>query len=77
LANKKQRNQTIKRYFHERDKYATYDVGKRVLLWDFSHSNRGKHTEFQKLWLEPYVISTVVNNSSYLLKDDHNILFSL
>jgi hypothetical protein len=30
----------------------------KVLLWDSSHANRGKHSKFQKLWLGPYKISS-------------------
>jgi hypothetical protein len=47
-----------------------------VLLWDSAHTDKGKHSKFQKLWLGPYKIASVIGNNSYLLKDMEERLFS-
>jgi len=39
-------------------------------LWDSAHADKGKHTKFQKLWIGPFTISTVVGQNSYLLSDE-------
>jgi hypothetical protein len=47
-----------------------------VLLWDFDHVDKGKHSKFQKLSLGPYKIPSVIGNDSYLLNDTKERLFS-
>jgi hypothetical protein len=43
-------------------------TNEKVLLWDSSHVDKGKHTKFHKVWLGIYIIAYVVGNNSYLLK---------
>jgi hypothetical protein len=69
LKNLKKKQHTIKKYFDKRDKSTTFAADEKFILWDSSHSDKGKHSKFQKLWLGPYIISFVVGNKSYLLKD--------
>jgi hypothetical protein len=40
-----------------------------VLLWDFAHVDKGKHSKIHQLWLDPYIITSIIGNNSYLLKD--------
>jgi hypothetical protein len=46
------------------------------LLWDYAHADKSKHSKFQKLWLGPYTVASVIINNSYLLKDEDGRLFS-
>jgi hypothetical protein len=41
----------------------------KVFLWDVAHVEKGKHSKFQKLWLGPYKIASIIGNNSYFLKD--------
>jgi hypothetical protein len=76
LDNLKKRQQTVKKYFDKRAKSTTFATDEKVLLWDSAHADKGKHSKFQKLWLGPYIITFVVGNNSYLLKDEDGQLFS-
>jgi hypothetical protein len=58
-----------KNYFDKREKLTTFTANEKALLWDSTHADKGKHTKFHKLWLGPYIISYVIGNNSYLLKD--------
>jgi hypothetical protein len=49
LDNIKRRHQTVKKYFNKSVKTAKFRVNERVLLWDSSHVDRGRHSKFQKL----------------------------
>jgi hypothetical protein len=69
LENLKRRQQTVKKYFNKRAKSVDFKVDEKVLLWDSSHAERGRHTKFQKLWLGPFKIAYVLGTNSYLLKD--------
>jgi hypothetical protein len=60
----------------KKSKSTTFVVGEKVLLWDFAHVDKGKHSKFQKLWLGPYIIASIIGNNSYLLKDEDGWLFS-
>jgi hypothetical protein len=51
-------------------------VDEKVLLWDSAHAERGRHSKFQKLWLGPFKIASVLGTNSYLLKDMDERLFS-
>jgi hypothetical protein len=69
LENIKKRQHSVKKYFDKREKSTTFAADEKVLLWDSAHVDKGKHSKFQKLWLGPYIIASVVGNNSYLLKD--------
>jgi hypothetical protein len=66
----------LKNYFDNKVKFATFDVGQKVLLWDFSYLNKGKNMKFQNLWLGLYIIAYFISTSTYFLKDGHDRLFS-
>jgi hypothetical protein len=54
LDNIKRRQQTVKRYFNKSAKAVKFKVNEKVLLWDSTHADRGRHSKFQKLWLGPF-----------------------
>jgi hypothetical protein len=68
LENLKKRQQSVKRCFDKGAKSSTFAADEKVLLWDSSDADKGKHTKFHKLWLGPYIIAYIVGNNSYLLK---------
>jgi hypothetical protein len=69
LDNIKRRQQTIKRYFNKSAKVVKFKVNEKVLMWDSSHADMGRHSKLQKLWLDPFKISFVLGANSYILKD--------
>jgi hypothetical protein len=76
LGNIKRRQQTIKKYFKKSVKAVKLKVNEKVLLWDSTHADRGRHSNFQKLWLGPFKITFVLGANSYILKDLQEQLFS-
>ena len=54
------RQQTVKKYFNKSAKAVRFKVNEKVLLWDSSHANRGRHSKFQNLWLGPFKIAFVL-----------------
>jgi hypothetical protein len=69
LENIKRRQKTVTKYFNKSTKDVRFKVNEKVLLWDSTHPERGRHSKFQKLWLGPFKISFVLGANSYLLKD--------
>jgi hypothetical protein len=59
LENIKRRQQIMKKYFNKRAKIVKFKVNEKVLLWDSAHADRGRHSNFQKLWLGPFKIAFV------------------
>ena len=72
----KKRQRTIKKSHDKKAKARDFRVGQRVLLWDSTHEDRGKHTKFQHLWLGPFTIAQVLGNNAFCLKDTQERLFS-
>jgi hypothetical protein len=68
LDNIKRRQQTVKKYFNKSVKTVKFKVNEKVLLWDSTHIDRGRHSKFQKLWLGPFKITFVLGTNSYILK---------
>jgi hypothetical protein len=67
--NIKRIQQTIKKYFNKSVKTLKFKVNEKVMLWDSSHADRGRHSKFQKLWMGPFKITFVLSTNSYILKD--------
>jgi len=65
-----------KKDHNKKEKVRTFRVGQRVLLWDSSNKDKGKHTKFEKLWLGPFSISYNLGNNTFFLKDIQERLFS-
>ena len=40
-----------------------------VLKWDLPHDEKGKHTKFQQLWVDPFQIASKLGPSTYKLQD--------
>jgi hypothetical protein len=68
LDNIKMRQQIVKKYFNKSVNTVKFKVNEKVLLWDSTHADRGRHSKFQKLWLGPFKISFVLGDNSYILK---------
>ena len=51
----KQQQEVVKRWF-DKHKAGTkeFEVGDLVLKWDHPHDEKGKHTNFQQLWIVPF-----------------------
>jgi vancomycin permeability regulator SanA len=76
LDNIKRRQQNVKKYFNKSVKTVKFKVIEKVLLWDSTHANRGRHSKFQKLWLVPFNIALVLGTNLYILKYLQERLFS-
>jgi hypothetical protein len=76
LDNIKRRHQTVNKYLNKSVKTVKFKFNEKVLLWDSTHADRGRHSKFQKLWLGPFKITFVLGTDSYILKDLHEQLFS-
>jgi len=69
LENLKRRQQRVNKYFNKRAKTFEFKIDDKVLLWDSSHADRGRHSKLQKLWLVPFKIAFILCTNSYLIKD--------
>ena len=69
LDNIKRRQQTFKKYFNKTVKTVKFKVNEKVFLWDSAHTDKGRHSKFQKLWLAPFKITYVLGTNSYIPKD--------
>eukprot|EP00253_Pinus_taeda_P004335 PITA_04335 len=59
----------IKRWFDRKSIGKTsYSVGDLVLKWDKAHEDKGKHTEFQSLWIGPYIVHEKLGQYTYRLQ---------
>jgi hypothetical protein len=46
LENLRRRKQTVKKYFDKKDKIVTFGANEKALLWDSTHTDKGKHSKF-------------------------------
>ena len=46
-----------------------FELGDLVLKWDHPHDEKGKHTKFQHLWIDPFQIAEKLGPSTYKLQD--------
>jgi hypothetical protein len=65
----KRRQQTVKKYFNKREKDVEFKINEKLLLWDLAHAERGRHSNFQKLWLGHFKIYFILGTNAYLPKD--------
>jgi len=63
------RQQNIKRHFDQSASVKDFQKGQLVLLWNKEKEKPSLHTEFEALWIDPYMIENVMGNFFYLLKD--------
>ena len=64
----KHQHEVVKWWF-DKHKYGNkeFEVGYMVLKWDHLHDEKGKHTKFQQLWVDPFQIASKLGPSTYKL----------
>ena len=55
--------------FNKREKVDNYQVGDWVLNWDAVRQDKGKHGDFDSLWIDPFVIAQVHKNNTFRLQN--------
>lgn len=59
----------IKRWFDKRSVgKANFDVSELVFKWEKSHEDKGKHTNFESLWISPYIVHEKLGPHMYHLQ---------
>jgi hypothetical protein len=58
----------IKETFDRKAKVDNYQVGDRVLKWDALRQDKGKHSKFDSLWTDPFMITQVQHNNTFILQ---------
>ena len=53
----------IKKSFDKFSRSTSLQVGDMVLLWDRKNEKRGKHKKFDSLWLRPYIIRDMLDQT--------------
>jgi hypothetical protein len=64
-----QRQESIKIYFDKRKTVNNFQKGELVLLWNKAKEKLSMHTNFEALWIGPYVIEKILGFNSYILQD--------
>ena len=66
----KHQHEVVKRWFdkHKAGK-KEFEVGDLVLKWDHPYDEKGKHMNFQQLWVGPFQIAANLGPSTYKLED--------
>ena len=59
----------IKIIFDKREKVENFQVGDWVLKWDTIRKDKGKHGNFDSMWIGPFVIAQVQQNNTFKLKN--------
>ena len=59
----------MKVLFDKKDKENEFKVNDMVLRWDVRREVKGKHGKFDHLCFGPFIISEVLNNSTFLLNN--------
>ena len=60
----------FKAMFDKGTKKDIFKEGYLVLRWDARREDKAKHGKFEKLWYDPFKVSRVMNNNTFLL---HNL----
>ena len=53
--------------FEKREKVDNFEVRDWVLKWDVVRQDKGKHGNFDSLWIVPFVIAQVHKNNTFKL----------
>jgi hypothetical protein len=61
--------QKVKQAFDRKVRKKEFEIGDLVLKWDAPRHDKGKHSEFDTLWISPFKISEVFLNNTYKLQD--------
>ena len=59
----------MKEIFDRRMKPDDFQLGDVVFFWDAPHEEKGKHGNFDHMWMGPYNISAFRGKNSYLLEE--------
>ena len=59
----------IKKTFYKRTKAEDFYLGDKVLKWDSSREDKGKHGKFDFLWKGPYIIYAFRVNNVFFLRE--------
>ena len=66
----KHQQEIVKRWFDKhKSRKGRFKVGDLVLKWDHPHDEKGKHTKFQHLWIDPFQIAKKLGPLTYKLQD--------
>ena len=60
-----QKHESIKKLFDRRTKASNFKIGDKVLKWDLRREDKGKHGNFDNLWLGPYSIHSAAGNNAF------------
>jgi hypothetical protein len=66
----------VKRIFEKHTKQEDFKVNDMVLNWDARNEDKGKHGNFDHLWMGPYGIVMYHGNNAYLLQEINGDLTS-
>ena len=58
----------IKEAFDRRTKTDNFQIGDLVLKWDALKEKKGNHGKFDAFWTEPFIISQIQGNNTFMLK---------
>ena len=58
----------IKERFDRNIKDSTFSMGDMVLRWDARNEQKGKHENFDNLWLGPFIVSKFLENNTFVLQ---------
>ena len=58
----------MKNTFDIRIKEDVFQVNDLVLKWDALHEDKGKHGNFDHLWVGPYLIAALRGNNAFILQ---------
>ena len=58
----------IKERFDRKIKENTFSFGDMVLRWDARKEQKGKHGNFDNLWLGPFIISKLLEKNNFILQ---------
>ena len=59
----------VKRAFDKKIKEVTFQINDKVLKWEDTIEEKGKHGKFENLWKGPYQISAFHGNNTYILQE--------
>jgi hypothetical protein len=61
--------QKVKQAFDRKVRRKEFEIEDSVLKWDAPKQDKGKHNNFDALWIGPFKISEVSSNNTYRLQD--------
>jgi len=59
----------MKKAFDKHSKPEDFRLGDIVLIWDARNEDKGKHKNFDNLWIDPFIIGAHHINNAYFLEE--------